>query len=77
MVPNDEEERERLDIMHEQMLTMMDGKLFLAPLKAPQSALDLGTGTGIWAVDFGKTSRSKLLLPFKYNWRLTDISRSQ
>jgi len=27
-----------------------DNKLFLAPLENPQKVLDLGTGTGIWAM---------------------------
>jgi len=31
----------------------MDGKLFLAPIgDNPQRVLDVGTGTGIWAIDF-------------------------
>ncbi|KAL1965535.1 hypothetical protein VTN77DRAFT_5618 [Rasamsonia byssochlamydoides] len=31
---------------------MLDGKLFAAPIKQPpQTILDLGTGTGIWAID--------------------------
>lgn len=34
-------------------LTMMDRKLFLAPIgDSPQHVIDLGTGTGIWALDF-------------------------
>lgn len=53
--PNDGEEQERLDMMHEMMLAMMDRKLFLAPVgNSPRRVLDLGTGTGIWAIDFGK-----------------------
>ena len=31
----------------------MDGKLYFAPVKAPKKVLDIGTGTGIWAMDFG------------------------
>lgn len=32
----------------------MDGKLFLAPLgPKPGRILDIGTGTGIWAIDVG------------------------
>jgi SAM-dependent methyltransferase len=31
----------------------MDGKLHMAPLENPQRVLDLGTGTGIWAMEMG------------------------
>lgn len=55
-MPNDESEKDRLDIMHELMLTMMDRNLFLAPISSsPNRVLDLGTGTGVWAIDFGKS----------------------
>ena len=30
---------------------MLDGELHLAPVKDPKWILDLGTGTGIWAID--------------------------
>ncbi|RHZ49192.1 class I SAM-dependent methyltransferase [Aspergillus thermomutatus] len=33
-------------------LMLMGGKLFNAPITNPQKVLDLGTGTGIWAIDF-------------------------
>lgn len=57
-MPNDEDEKERLDIMHEMFLTMMDRELFLAPLSdSPRRVLDLGAGSGIWALDFGEHSR--------------------
>lgn len=36
---------------------MMDEKLYLAPIKPnPQNVLDLGTGTGLWAIEFGELS---------------------
>ena len=40
---------------------LLKGKLGLAPIKDPQEVLDLGTGTGIWAIDFGTFPH--LLLP--------------
>ncbi|KAL1987799.1 hypothetical protein VTN96DRAFT_2202 [Rasamsonia emersonii] len=53
LLPNDEEEAERLDLCHEMTLTIMGRKLFLAPIgKSPQRVLDLATGTGIWAIQF-------------------------
>ncbi|KAK2730808.1 hypothetical protein FQN55_005509 [Onygenales sp. PD_40] len=56
LLPNDEKENDRLDIHHALFMTVMDNNLFLAPLKDPKSALDLCTGSGIWAVEFGKVT---------------------
>lgn len=48
MAPNDESESDRLDMMHEMMMVLLDRKLHLAPIsQSIQRALDLGTGTGI------------------------------
>ncbi|KAL2014012.1 hypothetical protein VTN00DRAFT_1537 [Thermoascus crustaceus] len=53
LIPNDEEEKDRLDMIHEMMMTMTGRKLFLAPIgESPQRVIDLGTGTGIWAIEF-------------------------
>jgi Methylase involved in ubiquinone/menaquinone biosynthesis len=52
LLPNDEAENDRLDIVHELCLTLLHRKLYLAPIKNPQRVIDLGTGTGIWAIDF-------------------------
>jgi len=42
----------RLDLHHEIILTLMEGDLHKAPIgKNPQRILDVGTGTGIWAID--------------------------
>lgn len=53
LLPNDETENDRLDMMHEMFLVLLHRKLYLAPIKHPQRVMDLGTGTGIWAIDFG------------------------
>ncbi|CAG2001950.1 unnamed protein product [Fusarium graminearum] len=51
--PNDERQRDSMDISHHSLTLLLDGKLFLAPLKeGPKAMLDIGTGTGIWAIDF-------------------------
>lgn len=51
--PNDEQAADQLDICHHICNLTMDGKLFLAPIgPSPQRVLDVGTGTGIWAIDF-------------------------
>jgi trans-aconitate methyltransferase len=49
--PNDEEELDRMDLENQIFLMLLGGKLHHAPVVAPQRILDLGTGTGIWAID--------------------------
>ena len=52
--PNDERQSEGLDLLHNALTMLLDNKLFLAPVDAttPSRVLDIGTGTGIWAMDF-------------------------
>ncbi|KAH7156192.1 S-adenosyl-L-methionine-dependent methyltransferase [Dactylonectria macrodidyma] len=51
-LPNDIGEQEREETAHALMLQLMDGKLFLSDIgDAPQKILDIGTGTGTWAID--------------------------
>jgi hypothetical protein len=53
--PNDELELERLDLQHHVYHPRLDGKLFLAPISAtPHNVLDVGTGTGIWAIEIAE-----------------------
>ncbi|KAH0611894.1 uncharacterized protein H6S33_009946 [Morchella sextelata] len=54
ILPNDEKEQNRLDIIHHIYLLMLKDELHLAPLENPQRILDLGTGTGIWAMDMAE-----------------------
>lgn len=55
LLPNDEDESDRLDMAHALCLKVMEGKLYLAPIgPSPERVIDLATGTGIWAIDFGK-----------------------
>ncbi|KAK1973060.1 methyltransferase domain-containing protein [Colletotrichum sublineola] len=55
--PNDDRELDRLDLQHQMWLRILDGRLGIAPpcKKGAQvgRVLDVGTGTGIWALDFG------------------------
>jgi methylase of polypeptide subunit release factors len=45
-------EKDRMDLAHEIMLQALGGALHKAPLVGnPQRILDVGTGTGIWAID--------------------------
>lgn len=52
VLPNDENEQDRQDLLHHVRGLVLAGRLYNAPLSNPRRALDLGTGTGIWAIDF-------------------------
>ncbi|OQE09549.1 hypothetical protein PENVUL_c006G05772 [Penicillium vulpinum] len=55
-MPNDEEEQDRMDLTHHMSVKQhVPGELYNAPIKSsPQNILDLGTGTGIWAMDIAE-----------------------
>jgi hypothetical protein len=46
-----------LDLQHHLFTLTFDGKLHIAPIEEIKggihNVLDIGTGTGIWAIDFG------------------------
>ncbi|RDW74836.1 S-adenosyl-L-methionine-dependent methyltransferase-1 [Coleophoma cylindrospora] len=61
--PNDETEVDRLDMMHHIFRVMQGGKLFEAPVpKSVQRVLDLGCGTGLWAMEFAEEHPSAEVL---------------
>ncbi|KAL4919272.1 S-adenosyl-L-methionine-dependent methyltransferase [Aspergillus aurantiobrunneus] len=49
--PNDEVANAQQNLAHHLYCLTLDGRLHLAPLDSPQEILDVGTGTGIWAID--------------------------
>ncbi|KAF4974360.1 hypothetical protein FZEAL_8725 [Fusarium zealandicum] len=52
--PNDDEEQDRLDMIHHVCYRTIKDRLFLAPIEPEGlNVLDIGTGTGIWAIQFG------------------------
>ncbi|KAL2758875.1 hypothetical protein ACRALDRAFT_2040938 [Sodiomyces alcalophilus JCM 7366] len=56
VLPNDAPEQDRLNLQHHLFLLTFDGQLALSPAarkKDLRRVLDAGTGTGIWAIDFG------------------------
>ncbi|KAK5940345.1 hypothetical protein PMZ80_007765 [Knufia obscura] len=53
LIPNDEDEQNRLDLVHHMYKMVLGGELYTTPLE-PSSLgriLDVGTGTGIWAIE--------------------------
>ncbi|KAK2013154.1 methyltransferase domain-containing protein [Colletotrichum eremochloae] len=52
--PNDKREMDRLDLSHS-LVVKTTGGLFLAPIDKDKThrILDVGTGTGIWAIEVG------------------------
>jgi SAM-dependent methyltransferase len=50
ILPNDEDEQERCDIMYHAVRLSIGNRLFFAPLE-PKCVLDIGTGTGLWAIE--------------------------
>jgi hypothetical protein len=51
-LPVDEQKQDRNDLQHCKFILLLGDKLHLAPIaNQPQRILDLGTGTGIWAID--------------------------
>jgi hypothetical protein len=69
--PNDDLEQEREDMKHAMVVHLCNGKLHFAPLDNPQTILDIGTGTGIWAIDSKYTEETVL-----YQFRIPHIYRS-
>ncbi|OJD32213.1 methyltransferase domain-containing protein [Diplodia corticola] len=55
IMPNDENEADRLDLLHHMLMILFDGKRIHSPVKREnlRRVLDAGTGTGIWAIDVG------------------------
>ncbi|CCT69519.1 related to methyltransferase [Fusarium fujikuroi IMI 58289] len=52
-LPSDQNESERLDLQNHQLLLTFGGKRYFSPnADTAKRVLDVGTGTGIWAVEF-------------------------
>ena len=72
-MPSDELETNRLDLAHECTLGIMRNRLHLAPVQDVQRALDLGTGTGVWAIQFAEENPQAVVYgidisPIQPNW---------
>lgn len=74
LFPNDDREQDREDLKHAMYLLLFNKILHFAPLEdRSMEVIDLGTGTGIWALDFADLYPSANVLgvdlsPIQTNW---------
>lgn len=52
-MPNDEEEQTRMQILHSVYYSLLSNRLTTVPLSSPSKILDVGTGSGDWAMAMG------------------------
>ncbi|KAL8776423.1 MAG: hypothetical protein Q9213_008279 [Squamulea squamosa] len=53
--PNDETHNDQQDIAHHAWRLALNNQLYLAPVHNPERILDVGTGTGIWAIEMAES----------------------
>ncbi|KAK7739833.1 hypothetical protein SLS62_011183 [Diatrype stigma] len=72
--PNDDAEQEREDMKHSMVKMLCNDQLHFAPIgPSPQAILDIGTGTGSWAMEMGERYPSASVLgvdlsPIQPDW---------
>lgn len=70
---NLQRELDRIDLKHHVMMLLCDAHLHLAPLVEPRRILDIGTGTGIWAIQMAEQNPESMvwgtdLSPVQPSW---------
>ncbi|KAK1754010.1 S-adenosyl-L-methionine-dependent methyltransferase [Echria macrotheca] len=78
LLPNDEVEQDREEVKHLMFLSLTDGRPFLASLSSPRKVLDLGTGTGAWALEVGDMFPDAEIIgtdlsPIQPTWTLPNV----
>lgn len=74
LFPNDDREQDREDLKHAMYLKLFNSNLHFAPISTEgANVIDLGTGTGIWAIDFADTYENASVVgidlsPIQTNW---------
>lgn len=63
LYPNDEQELDRMDMQHHMLRLVNHGRLYFAPVQRPKRILDIGTGSGIWAIEIGKNPPPPQIYP--------------
>ncbi|KAH8657880.1 S-adenosyl-L-methionine-dependent methyltransferase [Xylariales sp. PMI_506] len=60
-LPNDGEEQDRLDMAHAFFTTLLNDRLYLAPIESPRKVIDIATGTGIWVNELSEMCPNALI----------------
>ena len=75
-------ELDRLDLQHHVIKLLLNGEIHLAPLDNPRRILDIGTGTGLWAIEMADrypnaTVTGTDLSPVQPTWYVNLLTKTQ
>ena len=61
-LPNDDDEQQRMDLLHHIWRVMQGGNLLVTRPEVLTRVLDVGTGTGVWAIDMADEHPDALVI---------------